>query len=313
MKVMELEGLCKAIGSREVLKRLTLWLEDGDVLGLVGPNGAGKTTTIRIVLGLLRPNGGCVRVFGMDPLREGDKVRSLCGVVFEADMLYEKMTVFENLYYWGRLYGISEDDASRRAKELLAVAGLLDRRGDKAGSLSKGMKRRVAFIRAMLHRPRLLILDEPVAGLDVESRMALRDLMLGAVRERGMSVIMASHDLRELERSCSRVALINKGSIVLDRPIESPAAGPECRFIMECDRPEGEILEQLGRLPGVRETAIRVHGVELILESVSVLGPAIEYLVSAGVQVRRIARWGSDLEQVYLEHLGRNGEGEAGS
>ena len=164
---IRLAGLCRAFGSIQAVDELTLEIPAGSVFGFLGPNGAGKTTTIRLLLGLLEPSGGHAAVLGFDPWREGDEVRRRTGAVLEHTGVYEQLTAEENLEFYGRACRLGVDERRAAARELLGRMGLWERRHERPGTWSRGMQQRLALARALIHRPRLLFLDEPTAGLDV--------------------------------------------------------------------------------------------------------------------------------------------------
>jgi ABC-2 type transport system ATP-binding protein len=229
-------------------------------------------------------------------------------VTFEKDMLYETMSAFENLYYWARLYGLQKREARDRAKELLDAASLTERGNDRVETLSRGMKRRLAFVRALLHRPRLLLLDEPVAGLDFESRIAFRNLVTELVRTSDVAVLIASHDLRELEKLCTQVALIKQGRIILSEAVSALAEGSRRRFFVECSGVDSGIRAQIESVSGVQTVRPLEGGIDVELAKISALGPLLEKLEDLNVKVGRVAKWGTDLERLYLEHFRRSGE-----
>ncbi len=215
---IEMAGVEKRFASCRALDRLDLSIPEGSVFGLLGPNGAGKTSTIRIVLGLLRADAGRVRVLGRDPIAEGQRVRDEVGVLLEHDGLYDRLSALANLDYHAR---IRELDArlGRVAKEarvesLLRSFDLWDRRADVVAGWSKGMRQKLAIARALLHRPKLLLLDEPFTGLDPAAAVDLRERLGEIVRDDEATILLTTHDLAHVERSCSHVAVLQAGKIV---------------------------------------------------------------------------------------------------
>ncbi len=203
-----------AYGEREALRGVDFAVAVGEIYGFLGPNGGGKTTLFRILATLARPARGAVAVFGRPIADDPAGVRRLLGVVFQAPALDLHLSARENLLHHGRLYGLSGRDLRRRADEQLARFGLAERAGDRAAALSGGLRRRVEIGKAMLHGPRLLLLDEPSSGLDPGAR---RDLwsVLERLRGAGVTVLLTTHHMAEAER-CDRLALLDGGAIVAE-------------------------------------------------------------------------------------------------
>jgi ABC-2 type transport system ATP-binding protein len=210
--ILELRDVHKSFGPTVPLAGLDLEVSAGQIVGFLGPNGAGKTTTVRIVLGLLAADRGDVRVLGLDPTKQGDEVRARVAAVLDHDGLYDRMTAFQNLKLHAELRGL--DDAESRIEELLRGFDLGSRRGDRVGTFSKGMRQKLALARALLHRPRLLILDEPFTGLDPAAAMAVRDDLTRLARSEGTGLLVATHDLHHVEKICHRVVFLKDGRAV---------------------------------------------------------------------------------------------------
>jgi ABC-2 type transport system ATP-binding protein len=212
---IQLSGVRKSFGAREALKGIDLSVEEGDIFGYLGQNGAGKTTTIRILLDLIQPGSGSISVMG--ERADKDSIRRRIGFVLDADGLYNAMTAQENLAFYAKLYGV-EDPAPRIAARLADV-GLADRAGDRVGGFSKGMRQRLALARALVHDPDVLILDEPMSGIDPTGQIELRNILLDVGHRGGKTIFFSSHDLDEVERICNRIALIDQGEIRLQGPL----------------------------------------------------------------------------------------------
>ncbi len=208
--MIETRDLSKEFKGNTVLNKINLKVNEGEIFGYLGPNGAGKTTTVRLILGLLRPTSGQALVWGQ-PLGEHPELRRQVGVMLDSDGLYDRLSARANLIYFARLYGVTDYDA--RADRLLKFVGLEERQHDKVGTYSKGMRRKLALARSIVADPQALFLDEPAAGLDPEAQHLVRDLILQLVRERGMAVFLNSHDLDEVERICTSVAILHHGEI----------------------------------------------------------------------------------------------------
>jgi heme exporter protein A len=218
---IEVVGLRKSFGPLSVLRGLDLEVLPGERVLLVGPNGAGKTTLIRILATLLRPTAGHARVGGFDPVLQADMVRRCVGLVSHQTFLYGELTVGENLAFYARMYGVEDGE---RCCELLSLVGLSDRADKQTRTLSRGMQQRLALARVVLHRPPVLLLDEPDAGLDQQG-VAVLDGMLGDSAGSGCAILFTSHDLRRGLDMASRVAVLSKGRIIFQAPREQLNAG----------------------------------------------------------------------------------------
>ena len=222
-------GLTKRYGSFVAVQGLDLAIHEGEVFGLLGPNGAGKTTTILMLLGLTEPTAGTARVLGCDPTREPLKVKSLVGYLPDAVGFYEDMTARENLLYTAELNGIPRPVARERIDALLERVGLAEVRDKRAGQFSRGMRQRLGIADVLLKNPRLIILDEPTIGLDPDGTRSLLDLIRALSQEEGITVLLSSHLLDQVQRVCDRVGIFVKGQLVAAGPVsqlgEQLAAG----------------------------------------------------------------------------------------
>jgi ABC-2 type transport system ATP-binding protein len=215
---IEIAGLEHSYGERRALAGLSLRIEPGEIFVFLGPNGGGKTTLFRVLSTLLPIQQGSVSVLGFDLRTQMQAVRQRIGVVFQAPSLDKKLTVAENLMHQGHLYGLSGRRLHQRQDEMLGRLALTDRRGEMVERLSGGLRRRVELAKGMLHRPRLLLLDEPSTGLDPGARSDLWDYLHQIRREDGVTVVLTTHLLEEADKA-DRIAILNEGSLVaLDTP-----------------------------------------------------------------------------------------------
>ena len=213
MFAIQVEGLTKRYGELLAVDHISFEVRAGEVFALLGPNGAGKTTTIRMLTGLARPTAGRARVLGLDLHTEAARIKKQVGVVPERSNLYDELSAFDNLIFAMQLYGVPRRERKRRAEELLERFRLSDKRDVPFARLSRGMRRALTVAAALVHRPRLLFLDEPTVGLDVVSAHGLRAL-IGRLREEGVTVFLTTHYMEEAERLADRVALLVHGRIV---------------------------------------------------------------------------------------------------
>jgi ABC-type multidrug transport system ATPase subunit len=219
--VIETKGLTKRFGARTAVDGVDLRAGAGEIYGFLGPNGAGKTTTIRLVLGVLTPDAGTVQVCGRT-VRRGDRAgRFLVGAVAEVQHLYGDMTCREYLRFFAGLYRI--DGASARVDAMLDLVGLGDRAHDRAIDLSKGLQQKLGLARALLHDPPVLVLDEPVSGLDPHGIREVRDIICRE-RDRGRLVFLSSHVLSEIERTADRIGMLRQGKLVFEGRVEEVMA-----------------------------------------------------------------------------------------
>lgn len=235
---IECAGLLKRYDDTEAVAGLDLSIPEGMFFGLLGPNGSGKTTTIHMLSTLVRPTAGSIRVAGIDVLRQPVKARGSIGLVFQESALDRTLTVEENLNFAGALYGLPKDTIDQRCGELLALFDLEGKRHVRVGALSGGMRRAVDIARGVLHRPRVLFLDEPTIGLDIINRRGIWRFIGRLRQEHGMTVLLTTHYLEEAE-SCDNVAFIRQGRLIgQGRPADMIAGLGAYILELETDHPE---------------------------------------------------------------------------
>jgi ABC-2 type transport system ATP-binding protein len=205
--------LTKRFGSVTAVDDVSITVEEGEIFGFLGPNGAGKTTTIRMLTGVLTPDTGTVTINGIDMHRNPLQAKMQMGVIPENSTVYSDLTPEQNLHLTGKFYGMSRDDRSRRVDELLPYLGLEQRRNDPVRTFSKGMRQRISIGCAIIHKPKVLLLDEPTEGLDVQSRRLVIETIRRMNKE-GSTVLLTTHNIEEANTICGRVGIINKGKIV---------------------------------------------------------------------------------------------------
>jgi len=303
MKAISVEGLTKSFGHKPVLRDVGFEVREGEVLGLLGPNGAGKTTTVRIIIGLLRPDSGSAIVLNHDVLEEPLEVRRLIGYLPEIPCLYEGLTVEENLFFYGRLYDVPEDELKERIPELLDLLGLRERAREKVGALAKGLKQRVALIRALVHDPPILVLDQPTSDLDPATARGIRE-HIKELNEDGKTILICTHNLTEAEELCDRVAIINEGRILaIGRPDELlPGSGERCfSFEISSLSPAADYIGALRGLDGVLEVR-EAHGnkIVVVLEEREAISDVVRELVLRGCRILEVKMVRPSLEEVYL-------------
>src|SRR6266571_454079 len=215
---IEMIDLCKDFGSFRAVDHLSLTVQQGEIFGLLGPNGSGKTTTINMISGLSVPSKGEVRVMGYDVRHQAREVRRLLGAIPQETALYEELTAWDNMDFHADLFGVARHQKKERIVRLLELVQLLDRKSSRVSTFSGGMKRRLAIARALLHDPKLIYLDEPTLGVDVQARRVIWDYVL-ALRDQGKTVLITTNYLEEAQALCERLAIIDHGKLIaVDTP-----------------------------------------------------------------------------------------------
>jgi ABC-2 type transport system ATP-binding protein len=211
--MIDIEGLTKRYGTFAAVEDLTLRVEPGEIFGFLGPNGAGKTTTIRMMMGLLLPTAGSIRLGGHDLATDGIEAKRISGFVPDRPFLYEKLTAHEILRFCADLYELEPASAERQIADLLDLFDLASWAGELVESYSHGMKQRLAFCAALLHQPRILISDEPMVGMDPRGARMLRSL-LRSLSERGVTIFLSTHSLEVAESLCDRIGILQHGRLI---------------------------------------------------------------------------------------------------
>jgi len=299
--IIHTAGLVRCFGTVCAVDDISLDVPTGIIFGLLGPNGSGKTTIIRLLLGLLEPTSGTAEVLGLDTRSQADKIREQTGALLEHSGLYERLSAEDNLEFYGRVWRMPAPERASRARELLTHLGLWERRKEPTGKWSRGMKQKLAMARAIFHRPPLVLLDEPTAGLDPVAAAALRNDLDDMVAREGITVFLTTHNLAEAERHCSRVAVIRQGKLLaLGHPDElrAQAGGSQVEVIGRGFNED--LVVQLSRRPEV--TGARIQNGRLIvdLKDNAEAAPLVAALVCAGVRVEEVRKSTVSLEEAFL-------------
>jgi ABC-2 type transport system ATP-binding protein len=303
---IEAENISKRFGTLTALDNLSFSVDSGEIFGLLGPNGSGKTTTVRILSCLISPSEGHARVAGFDIIKEPLKVREMVGVLTENPGIYDRLTALENMEFFAEAYGL-KDQAKRsaRVKELLEFFDLWDRRGDKVGLFSKGMRQKLAIAKALVHNPQVVFLDEPSSGLDPRAAKDIRDLMEKMSRQEKHTIVLCTHNLEEAERLCSRVMIIRRGAAIATGSISDLQkklhGAPELKVTLE--EINDKILGTASKMKYVK--AVKIEGpISLIfdLDDPEAETPdIIKGLVDIGARVKSVNILKPSLEDAYLE------------
>ena len=279
----------------------------GETYGLLGPNGAGKTTTISMICGLLRRDGGEVTVAGASLDRDPGQVKAAIGYVPQDVALYPDLSGLENLRFWGRMYGLAGRELDERVEATLEIVGLTERAGDKVAAYSGGMQRRLNIAAGLLHRPRLLVLDEPTAGVDPQSRNAIL-AQVEALGGEGVAVLYTTHYMEEAERLCDRVGIIDQGRLVAEGTRRELVAtvGERDRIELAATGDLPALAAAAASLDGVDEAGVVAGGVHLVArEGRRLLPRLLEAAEHAGAEVTSVELVEPDLEAVFLHLTGK--------
>jgi len=287
--------LVKAFGDRTVVDSISFYVRPGEIFGFLGPNGSGKTTTIRMALGILRPDSGTVSVLGSPPRQA---VLKGVGYLPEEAGLPPKARVLDTIRYLGRLKGLSRTDAQSRAEELLRRVGLYEHREAKVETLSQGMKQMIQFVTAVVHKPSLLILDEPFAGLD-PLNVRLMKQILSEYRQAGTTIMFSTHIMSDVEEMCERIALISDGRLLLFGDLSA----------IKRERGIASVQVQAEAIPEeLREDRFRVLGdgtVEYALGNGRTPEEILQAHVAAGIRLDRFERMLPSLNDIFIEEVSR--------
>jgi ABC-2 type transport system ATP-binding protein len=302
---IELRSVTKRFGSLTALDDLSLTVQRGEIFGLLGPNGSGKTTLINILSGLSKPSAGQATVFGFDITRDTRAVRSLLGSLPQETALYEELSAGANMQFHADLYNVPTRERDKRIDALLDLVQLTDRRNTRVSTFSGGMKRRLALARALLHEPQLLYLDEPTLGVDVQSRRALWDYILG-LRDQGKTVLLTSNYLEEANVLCDRLAILDHGRLVaMDTPEALKQRYGDSVIDLELGaEPSAELLQALRDLPGVTDLTQRDGHLQVTANGQHALAGQVVTLATREADLKSISQREPNLDEIFLHLTG---------
>ena len=294
MQSVDVSHVVKSFADKVVVNDLSFSVGQGEIFGLIGPNGAGKTTTIRMMMDIIKPDSGDVTILGE---RLSEATKNKLGYLPEERGLYRKLRVLDSITYLASLKGMDPRSAENRANELLGQTGMLPHKMKKIEELSRGMGQIIQFIVSVIHDPRLVVLDEPFAGLDPVNVELLKRLLFG-LRSQGKALILSTHQMNEIEELCDRILMINHGrSVLYGNLAEIKARYRSNSVLLES---EGE----LGEVPGVRERLTRKGYVELVLDENTSPQQVLERLVSRGTSINRFEVATPPLNDIFLKVVG---------
>ncbi len=307
--ILEVRSLVKKYGDFTAVKGISFEIQEGEIFSLLGPNGAGKTTTISVLSTLYTPSGGEAAVGGYSLSRQPMEVRKLIGVVPQDLALYDELTARENLSFWGQMYNLSGRALKARIDEVLEQIGLKDKADQRIRTYSGGMKRRVNIGVGLLHRPRLLFMDEPTVGIDPQSRRAILDSVKELNRQ-GMTVLYTTHYMEEAQELSDRVGIIDHGELIaLGTQAElTRQVGENETLVLHIDDDEDaeSLAKAVRSLEGVVQANVTDHTVTIITpETEELLAPAITKANELNIKIRRVDIQEPNLEAVFLHLTGR--------
>ena len=303
--IVQAQGLRKAYGRIQAVDGLSLEIQEGEIYGLLGPNGSGKTTTILILLGLTEPSGGEVRVAGFNPTREALKVKRIVGYLPENVGFYEDLTARENLRYIARLNGIPDRDSKKRIQEVLEQVGLSDVADRPVGTYSRGMRQRLGIADVLIKQPKLAILDEPTTGIDPEGASQILDMIVEMRNQQGLTILLSSHLLHQVQRVCDRVGIMHQGKLVAEGTVDelgAKSSGEGLELEVQVRGAGPELLAALEALEGVREVTSEDGRLRISCER-DVRAEVARTILERGVELVELRRRAFTLEEIYLRYF----------
>jgi len=309
--MLEAKGLAKSFGDFAAVKGVSFAIKEGEIFSLLGPNGAGKTTTISMLSCLLKPTAGDALIDGHSVSGQTTAVKKIIGVVPQEIALYDTLSASENLFFWGRMYGLGGALLARRVKEVLEMIGLTDKAGNKVGTYSGGMKRRVNIGVGLLHGPKILYMDEPTVGIDPQSRRNILDAVK-RLNQQGMTVLYTTHYMEEAEELSDRVAIMDHGQIIAigTQPELTKLVGEDQSLTLHIPEEQNpaDLLAALNTLPSVTTATAssEMHTVTVMLPNVNeALAQIFSQADEKGIRIHSVDIKEPNLEAVFLHLTGR--------
>ena len=301
--IIEVSHITKALGGHAVLSDINFWVPKGSTFGILGPNGSGKTTLLCILLGLIVPDTGEVKVLGQNPLSMTREDKNGIGFVLEDHGLNERLTAYQNIDFFAQVYGLAKEKRRARILEMLDKVDLSSYIKKPVGTFSKGMKQRLSLARALIHEPRILFLDEPTSNLDPEGTVYIRNLILRLSREEGITIYINSHDLDEVERICTRIVIMKHGNIML-QGATADLLRPNNQITLEVKLEESKAVPELenllSSLPYVTHFKIEKGAAYIELADDSSRATLFNALAQNSIPIKEITQIKNSLEDVYI-------------
>ncbi|MDQ0158203.1 ABC transporter ATP-binding protein [Alkalibacillus salilacus] len=305
--MLETVQLSKQFKGKTVVDEVDLYLDQGESVGLLGPNGAGKSTTISMISSLLKPTSGDVTLNQQSIIKNPAELRAVLGVVPQDIALYQELSAYENLKFFGRIYGVPKQQLESRIQETLEIVGIKERQQGLIKTFSGGMKRRVNIATALLHNPKILILDEPTVGIDPQSRHYILE-MVRQLNQQGTTVLYTSHYMGEVEQLCDRVYIMDHGQVI--------AKGTKAELLsilsnedtinVQLDRIDDEFLSSARAIDGVRKVEVSGNSIHIIAKQErQIVSQLVKISDQFDVQIKNFQMETPSLENVFLHLTGR--------
>jgi ABC-2 type transport system ATP-binding protein len=305
--MIQLSSVSKTFGNIEAVKNVSFSIDKGEIFGILGPNGAGKSTIVNILNTLVKPDKGNVIIDGVNIKDDGDTIKLIMGVVPQEIALYEELSAYENLMFWGGLYDISKQELKSNVNKTLEIVDLVNRKNDRIKTFSGGMKRRINIACSLLHNPKILVLDEPTVGVDPQNRNHIFEV-IERLNNEGMTIIYTTHYMEEAERFCDTIAIIDVGRIIAQGTLKELRKISDAKDLLTIKLADLN-NETLSRITSANPL-IRFNSAADTLEvecssnskDISIL---VNHIQNSGGVIERIYTRGTNLESIYLKLTGK--------
>lgn len=309
MKIIEVKNISKKFEDKIVLDNISFTIEEGDIFGLIGPNGAGKSTLINIMTGLLDPNNGNISIGGFDIKKESLKAKEFLGLVPQELALMETISAYDNLEFFGSLYGLKGKALKERIGYALDITGLNEKRKDKVKKFSGGMKRRLNLAAAIMHEPKILILDEPTVGIDPQSRNHIFQFIKSINREKNTTILYTSHYMEEVEYLCNNIFIMDEGKEIAygDKKTVKSMISDNNKVNLRADNINGDLINSIELLDSIIDCEVYHDEIKLLVKGDSFkLEPLLKILEKNNSVIKSINVDEPNLEEVFLSLTGKN-------
>lgn len=305
-KMIQVKGLNKTFGEFKAIKNIQLNIKKGEIFGLLGPNGAGKSTLINIMSSVIKADSGTINLNGIDLSTHTNKSKSIIGIVPQEISLYENFSAYENLKFFGKLYGIEAETLKKRIEEILELIGLENRKNDLIKTYSGGMKRRINIAAALLHQPKILLMDEPTVGVDPQSRNQIFEVV-EQLNKQGLTMIYTTHYMEEVERLCNRIAIMDSGEIIAQGTLEELQNQTKSKEKIEIEfkelkKEQKEKLKKEFTFP----ITFQNNKMKSTCNVKSNLNKILTYCVENQIKINEIHQEKVTLENIFLELTGKS-------